>query len=181
MIKSYLKKEENWDLNLGCLGAAYRSSIHESTHFTPNMMMFGREISLPVNLMFGDPPEERNSYVEQVEKIKTTIQMTHRLARENLKQSQLRQSHNHDVKIALNSYYPGSIVWYLNETRKPKQCAKLQSIWKGPFVVTRKISDLDYEIQLSAKKKKVIVHHDKLKAHSGDKLPNWVKNLLKSI
>ena len=73
MIKSYLKKEGNWDLNLGCLGAAYRSSIHESTHFTPNMMMFGREISLPVNLMFGDLPEEQNSYVEQVEKIKTTI------------------------------------------------------------------------------------------------------------
>ena len=48
MIKAYLKgKQSNWDLNIGCLLLAYRSTLHESTGFSPNMLMLGREVTLP--------------------------------------------------------------------------------------------------------------------------------------
>ncbi len=35
-----------WVLYLGCLTAAYRATVHESTKLTPNMMMLGREVGL---------------------------------------------------------------------------------------------------------------------------------------
>ena len=45
MIKAYLKdSDEDWDQNLGCLAAAYRSTPHESTGMTPNALMLGREV-----------------------------------------------------------------------------------------------------------------------------------------
>ena len=52
MIKSYLRGEQtNWDINLGCLAGAYRSSPNESTGLTPNLMMLGREVTLPFEII----------------------------------------------------------------------------------------------------------------------------------
>ena len=35
---------------------AYPSSVHESTGFTPHYLVFGHEISLPLDLMYRPPP-----------------------------------------------------------------------------------------------------------------------------
>ena len=37
---------------------AYRSSIHNTKKVSPCLMMFGREITLPVDILFGHPKEE---------------------------------------------------------------------------------------------------------------------------
>ncbi|CAC5370409.1 unnamed protein product [Mytilus coruscus] len=43
MIRAYLKGEQtDWDINLGCLAAAYRATPHESTGLTPNVLMLGK-------------------------------------------------------------------------------------------------------------------------------------------
>ena len=44
MIKCFIKDQHrNWDKNLGCLAGAYRSSTHESTQMTPNMLMLEKK------------------------------------------------------------------------------------------------------------------------------------------
>ena len=60
MIKAYLKgQQRDWDLHLSCLAAAYRATIHESTGMTPNLLMLGREVRLPAELMFGSQTATR--------------------------------------------------------------------------------------------------------------------------
>jgi hypothetical protein len=52
MIKSYLRGEQtNWDVNLGCLAGAYRATPNESTGLTPNLLLFGREIRMPYEIV----------------------------------------------------------------------------------------------------------------------------------
>ena len=52
MIKAYLKgQQENWDLNLGCLAAAFRATPSASSKLTPNMLMLGREVRIPGEMM----------------------------------------------------------------------------------------------------------------------------------
>ena len=41
---------------------AYRSSVHDSINSSASMMMLGREIQLPIDLIFGSPDSERNEY-----------------------------------------------------------------------------------------------------------------------
>ena len=54
MIRAYLRDEQtDWDLYLGCLAGAYRATPCESTKLTPNLMAIGREVRLPVELIFG--------------------------------------------------------------------------------------------------------------------------------
>ena len=45
--------EDTWDDHLPPLMLAYQSSVHESINFTPHHIMFGREVRLPIDIMFG--------------------------------------------------------------------------------------------------------------------------------
>ena len=47
---------ENWDLNVGLVLIAYRSVVQSSTCFTPHFMLVGREMQLPLDVMYR-PPE----------------------------------------------------------------------------------------------------------------------------
>jgi len=57
MLSKFVQENQrNWDQLLPLLAMAYRSAIHESTGRTPSELMFGRDVRLPVDLMFGSPP-----------------------------------------------------------------------------------------------------------------------------
>ena len=66
--------------------------MNRQTGFTPNMMMFGREVILPVNLMIGDTGLESLSPIDYVSKLRETQQKVHMLARDKLRSTQERQA-----------------------------------------------------------------------------------------
>lgn len=182
MIKAFLDgKQVNWDLNLGCLAGAYRSSQNESTKYSPNMLMLGRQTRAPADIVFGDPPQQETSSLgDYVYQLKLDLQKSYEITRTNLKQAAQHQKSNYDVKLATNTYKPGDVVWFLDESRTPKKCPKLQNLWQGPNIVIAKTSDLNYKILFNKKGKQRLVHHNKLKPYLGNK-PNWVKSLSKNI
>ena len=45
--------QQCWDELLQQLAGAIRSTVNRNTGFTPNLMMLGREVILPVNLMMA--------------------------------------------------------------------------------------------------------------------------------
>ena len=54
MIRCYVRRgQQDRDVHLPLLTAAYRSTSHGSTGFTPNKMMLGREVYMPVDLTHG--------------------------------------------------------------------------------------------------------------------------------
>ena len=178
MIKAFIDgKQNDWDLYLGCLAGAYRSAVHESTGFTPNMLMLGREVRTPVDLLFGKPKEQEMSYGEYVDNVQDNLYQAHNQARKWLGRSAKRQEENYNIKIALNAYNPGDLVWFLNENRKVGSCTKLQNMWAGPYLDQAKFSDLTYKIILRSKLKSRVVHHDKLKPYKGDTVPRWVSKV----
>jgi len=58
LAKVISEDQRNWDEKLPYVMAAYRASIHESTHFSPNFLMFGRENRAPVDLLYGRKPDQ---------------------------------------------------------------------------------------------------------------------------
>ena len=86
MIKAYLcGQQENWDLNLGCLAAAYRACPNETTRLSPNLLMLGRELRIPSELMYGgqcnNSDQEIKSYGDYIEYLKQRIRHAHEIAR----------------------------------------------------------------------------------------------------
>ena len=59
MIASYISDKQNdWDEHIPLLMMAYRSSVHETTGISPAMMMFGMELTLPIDMTLGKPIRE---------------------------------------------------------------------------------------------------------------------------
>ena len=184
MIKAYLCGEQkNWDLHLGCLAGAYRSSPNESTTLTPNLMTIGREVRLPAELIFGSTEaydgEEITSYGEYVDSLRSRIQHAHEVAREHLNVAAKRSMAIYDTKISVNRYKVGDLVWCLDESRKVGITPK--RIYEGPFLVTKRFSELYFLIQLDKKGTEKGVNHDKLKPYEGDYPPAWLKKARKKV
>ena len=50
--------QKDWDQYIPYLLMAYRTAVHESTKCTPTKLMMGREIRVPIDLVFGRPEPE---------------------------------------------------------------------------------------------------------------------------
>ncbi len=63
-------KQTDWDTHLPYIMCAYRATRNESTGFSPNHLFLGREVTLPIDLMYRNPDEVpygcQNEYVEWV-------------------------------------------------------------------------------------------------------------------
>ena len=47
------QRQKDWDVYLPYVGLAKRASVQVSTGESPNMMMLGREVNLPIDLLIG--------------------------------------------------------------------------------------------------------------------------------
>lgn len=83
-----------------------------------------------------------------------------------------------EKKPHLYSYQPFDKVWYLNESKHEGVCPKLQPLFTGPCLVTKRFNDLNFEIQLDYKTFE-IVNHNKLKPYHGSTKPKWMTDALK--
>jgi hypothetical protein len=180
MIKAYLKgQQREWDRNLGCLAGAYRAAVHESTGFTPNFLLFGREVRLPAQLVYCPPEKDYTpTYGEFVEETRQSLETSHQLCRQHLQSTTKRQQDHYDAKSTLRRYKPGDLVWYAAFTEDKHLAPKLRRKYTGPASVLAKLDDLLYFIQVNKVEKRVI-HHDKLIPYLGNFRPRWAKRATK--
>jgi len=166
MLRNYISgRQDEWDLYLPPLAAAYNSSVHSSTAFTPNLLFLGREVRSPVELIYGASSQRSHgSYGEYIQKMLQQSEKAYAQARIHLQSAVKTNKQNYDAKQFLRKYCVGQKVYLLNQTRKPGVCPKLTPAYSGPYKVLRKLNDLNYEIQHLTTTKVKIVHHDKLVA-----------------
>ena len=173
LMKFVNQNTDNWDQYIGLLLAAYRSTPHPSTGYTPNMMMFGREVNLPADVVFPFPHEDAPKDVhDYVHELRSKMEKCFHLSRQHLQSAAARQKHDYDSRIQENKYQIGDLVY--------KRCVnvkKLQKPWDGPYIIKKLMSNCVYLIQ--GRSKTTIVHHDRLKVCQLDNenIPKWAKQL----
>ena len=169
MIRCTLKEgQTNWDSRLQMLVAAVRSSVNSLTGFTPNLLMLGREVIQPLQLMtgVGDPNTSIHIFVDRTQK---EMQEAHELARQSLKMQQQRQKREYDIHARPSKYEVGDVVLLMNSGRKVGQSKKLAPLWKGPFVVVKVLTPV--LCRIASSKKDWVVHNDRLRTCNNDPLP----------
>ena len=106
------EKEDGWDLQLPTAMLAYRTSIHETTKATPFSLMFGREARLPVDVVYGSPPDETfESPSEFALKLRDRLADAYKLVRNNTDVEQKRQKLLYDRRTQVSPYTVGDQVW----------------------------------------------------------------------
>ena len=186
MIKAYLCCEKKqWDQHLGCLAGAYRATPNEATKKTPNLMTMEREVRLQAELVFGSTgayqEQEITSYGDYVDKLRSRMQHAHEIARNHLASAAKRRKGIYDTKVALNRYETGDMDWCCAEARKVRVMPKLEPAYDGPYLIKRKISEINFLLQLDKTGKEKLVHHNKLKPYVEDTPLSWLKKAKKKL
>ncbi|CAC5398946.1 unnamed protein product [Mytilus coruscus] len=168
--------QKDWDEQLPWTFMAYRSSVHESSNFFPCKLMLGREIELPVDLLYGPYPqyEKFKDETQAVnEHMLQNMWKVHKKARKNMVNASENQKRQYDVKSYQHSYQTGDVVWLYTPARVKQISPKLQRKWDGPYFIVTVLSDITYKIQKNPSSRSQVVHHDRLKQYYGE-INNWV-------
>ena len=180
MVAMSTREQREWDEYLPFLSMAYRATPQDSTGLSPNFLMYGREVTMPVDVMIGPPEDQPVSEIDYVKRMQKKLTYAYDLARQNLKQAAERQSKYYNRSKHGDAFGSGDLVWYANKLRKKGVSPKLQPKWKGPCLVIKRHNDVLVQIQLGAKKF-MNVHTDLLKLCHSKKRPRWLRRALKSL
>ena len=165
MLSSYVQEHHrDWDVHLPYVMMAYRAAEHETTGTTPNLLMLGRETTMPLDLIYCMPtsvkPVPTNQWVWE---LKERIEDAHTFVRGHIKQAILRQKTYHDKKLSWRKFEEGDEVYIFFPQKKIGCSSKLTSFWRGPFTILRKMSDVLYEVNCGRSGKSQVIHCDRIK------------------
>jgi len=133
------ENQREWDSLLPYVMAAYRSSTHESTRYSPNYLTFGREVRAPADLVYGTPPDSvPTSFDSYAEKIETRMKQSYMLVREQLGVAAQRNKHTYDLRVRPARYKVGD--WYCISIRGNTGASKINGdesiqghIWSSEY------------------------------------------------
>ena len=153
-----------WDKHLPFVVAAYRAAVHDSTGVTPNKLMFGHEVMLPLHIITGNPNKRvyDQHADEYVAELTERLNRAYALARAMLKKASRRRKKYYDVGTKRFTLSVGQPVWLYDPIKNEGLCRKLSSLWKKGWVVTHQLDDVRYRIQERSRGNSRIVHIDRL-------------------
>ena len=138
--------DRSWEEVLPQALFALRTTPCRSTGLTPFQLMFGREASQPLDLIFQDPDSTKEMATHQyVQKLKERIQAAHDFARQNMTTAVKRQRRQYckDKKL----FQIGQRVWLFTPKVAVGESKKLSAMWTGPWTIVETPSDLLFTIR----------------------------------
>ena len=171
-------QQKYWCEQVPIVMAAYRASRHEATGYSPNYLMFGREVNMPIDIVSGVPKEFKDAYNspnEYVSNLQNRMREVYEKTRTTLQTAAERNKKYYDVGVKSNSYNIGEWVLYYLPKATIGRSVKFEKLFSGPFLVVKKYNEVTYGIQASKKSQVKTVHIDKLKRWFGETPNAWIE------
>jgi transposase InsO family protein len=145
IIVSYISRCRDWDKHLHEVSFALRSSVNESTKFTPAYLSTGRELRTPFDNLLGivSPSSE-------VQQLGERMALIYDLARDNIVHSQELSMKIYNKNAKFKDFKVGDLVMYRTHFLSNASqgfTKKLAPRWEGPYVITEKVSNVVYDLR----------------------------------
>ena len=164
LAKCINEEQSNWSQQLPYVMMAYRSSVHESTGYTPQFLVFGQELSLPLDCMYPSRQENVTTDIHGfVHSKQQAFQRAFELVRRNLNEKQRRRNAIYNEKVHGPTYKEGQKVLLYHPAIVVGTTSKFASPWKRPYVIEKCLNDVTFKIKEENSSKQQIVHYDRLK------------------
>ena len=173
------ENQREWDSLLPYVIAAYRSSTHESTRYSPNYLTFGREVRAPADLVYGTPPDSMpTSFDSYAEEIEIRMKQAYTLVREQLGVAAQRHKPTYDLRVRPTRYKVGDWVLYFNPRKYSGKQDKWRRKYTGPYLVVGIPGPVNVTLQSGPKAKTFLTHIDKVKTYTGSQVPkSWITSV----
>ena len=160
--------QTNWSVKLPYVLMAYRSSVHESTALTPQYLVFGHEISLPLDLMYRPPPSATPLDVHDwVSQKGEAFRQAYELVQRNATSQQRRRNNLYNKRAHGATYKEGEYVLLHYPVVRVGKSPKLSSPWRGPYEILKCLNDVNFKIKDLTTGKVQVVHYDRMKRYHG--------------
>jgi len=157
-------RQTDWDEHLPYVSAALRASRSESTGYSPNFIMFGREVNTPADIVYGlVEPEPEPQYDEFVETVRDRMVAAYDVVRENLGIAAERNKRYYNMKGRLRSFQEGDLVYYFNPRKYSGRSEKWARKYTGPYRVDKVLSPVTVLLRTLDRRRVFVSHIDKLK------------------
>lgn len=139
MLSAYCsEKRDDWVEHLAPVMMAYRSMLHSTLKETPDMIMLGRQVRVPVDALVGLPPEAHYQKLPASEyaiNLIDAMSLAHRTAVEHVDQRMMYQKREHDRNIDKWTYCKGPAVWLRTYPYVWGRSKALDKPWDGSYIV----------------------------------------------
>lgn len=136
------KDKTRWKDFVKPLVHAYNCTKNDTTGFSPYELMFGRQPRLPIDLAFGLPPDSsRPSHSQYVQKLKSNLEESYRIATSNAAKNAERNKVRFDKRVTESTLNVGDRVLVRSVRLRGKQ--KLADKWEMDiYVVVKRAGEL---------------------------------------
>jgi len=83
LLKVVDQHQKDWDQHIPLFLMAYRAAVHNSTGQSPSKVLFGRELQLPCDVVFGSPTSQSTNIENYVDELQERLLNIHGLVRKS--------------------------------------------------------------------------------------------------
>ena len=122
--------QSDWDLNLRVAQFAYNDSVSRGTRFTPNFLIFGRNLLTPLGISIGAIPQHKD-----IHQFYNDLVKSQELAAANEHKMRLEPKIKHDQGLKRLDYKVGDRVLLEFGRYAPHKSPKLAPRYQGPYEI----------------------------------------------
>ena len=137
---------QDWEAYLPDCLMAMRIAKNRSTGFSPFFLVYGRECVIPLDILYGRPPQTPLSPINHVNQLRARLETAFKAARENQEDALMRSRQSYRGRLEGGPLQVGDRVW-LFTPKTTARSRKLQQHWTGPWTVEQEISPVLFRVR----------------------------------
>ena len=142
--------QRDWDTVLPYVMAAYRSSRHEVTQYSPNYLLMGRDVRAPVDLVYGLPETTTSvTYDDYAEELEDRLRRSYDLARRHFGEAAVQSKRYYDLRVRPQRYKANDWVYFYNPRKFAGRRDKWTRKFSGPYLVVKPLGPVNLLLQRS--------------------------------
>jgi len=141
------------------------STANDCTSFSPNYLLFERELVSAVDIALGGPRPPCCSVNDCAYHTRECMAEAYAMVRAHSDRCAEVSKRHYDASVKPLNFRVGDQVWYFCPRARPGTSPKWTRFYSGPYEVVRKINDVNYVIRPSPRGQPKIVHVNKLKPY----------------
>jgi len=188
-MSHYVNKYDNeWDDFVDYALMVHRATPHSVTKFSPYYLLYGPDMRLP-NMddlsarmeVPGKEPDSQDKVSSHIQTLAGKLNKAYEVVTRLNKSSRAKQKAYYDRNTKLVTFSVGDYVYLKEMAVGPGESKKFRTRLRGPYLITKRLSDLNYQIQITPGKFAIVNINRLKRCHDAPKRKKTKKTTVPTI
>ncbi len=164
-FRLYCTNQSDWIHYIPSVLMAYRSAPVKSTGMSPFFVLYGQEMSLPIDTSIINELNVTGNAEDYIRRLLPDLQIARDIASQNITESQAASKLYYDRNTAFPNYHCGDKVMLFDFSNKKGVSPKIKRRWLGPYFIVQVGENFTYKLVncQDMRPVKAMVHANRLK------------------